>query len=73
MFEEEFFTLHHVACNHETKKKLLKKVNTKNKRSSERWKYSIDLDGVEPSKIAYFHGATGEALNNQFITWKKRI
>jgi hypothetical protein len=30
------------------KKLILEKVNTKNKRSSERWKSSIDFDGVEP-------------------------
>jgi hypothetical protein len=50
IFEEESVTLHHVAYNHETKKLLLKKVNIRNKRSSERWKSSIDLDGVAPSK-----------------------
>jgi hypothetical protein len=48
IFEEESVTLHHVAYNRETKKLLLEKVNTKNKRSSERWKYSIDFDGVAP-------------------------
>jgi hypothetical protein len=73
IFEEESVTLHHAAYNHETKKLLLEKVNTKNKKSSERWKYSIDLDGVAPSKIAYFHGATGDALKNQLTKWRKRI
>jgi hypothetical protein len=52
----------HAAYNHETKNLLLEKVNTKNKNSSERCKSSIDLDGVAPSKIVDFHGATGDAL-----------
>jgi hypothetical protein len=41
---------------------LLEKVNTKNKKSSTRWKYLIDLDGVAPSKIEDFHGATTNEL-----------
>jgi hypothetical protein len=67
IFEEESVTLHHAAYNHETKKLLLEKVNTKNKRSSERWKSSIDLDGV----IANFHGATGEALKQSVLNMEK--
>jgi hypothetical protein len=50
---------------------LLEKVNTKNKKSSERWKYSIDLDGVAPSKIADFHGATGDALKQSIDKMEK--
>jgi hypothetical protein len=46
IFEEESFTLHHVAYNRESKKILLEKVNTKNKKSLERWKSSIGFDGV---------------------------
>jgi hypothetical protein len=71
IFEEESVTLHHMAYNRETKKLLLEKVNTKNKKSSERWKYSIDLDGVAPSKIAYFHGATGDALKQSIDKMEK--
>ena len=48
IFEEESITLHQVAYNHETKKLLLENMNTKNKTSSERQKYSIDFDGVAP-------------------------
>ena len=62
IFEEEFPTLHHATYNRETKNLLLEKVNTKNKKSSKQWKSSIDLDGVAPSKIADFHGATRDAL-----------
>ena len=62
IFEEESITLHKATYNHETKKLLLEKTNTKNKKSPERWKYLIDLYGVSPSKIADFHGATGDAL-----------
>jgi hypothetical protein len=71
IFEEESVTLHHVTYNRETKKLLLEKVNTKNKKSSERWKYSIDLDGVAPSKIADFHGATGDALRQSIDNMEK--
>jgi len=52
IFEEEYVTLHHVAYNCESKKLLLEKSNRKYKNSSERWKSSIDFDGVAPSKIA---------------------
>jgi hypothetical protein len=62
IFEEESVSLHHAIYNRETTKLLLEKVNTKNKKSSKRWKYLIDLDGVAPSKIADFHGAIGDAL-----------
>jgi hypothetical protein len=55
IFKEEFVTLHHAAYNRESKKLLLEKVNTRNKKSSEKWKSSIDFDGVAPSKIAQFH------------------
>jgi hypothetical protein len=48
IFEEEYVTLHHTTYNHESKHLLLEKFNTKNKRSSERWKYSTDFDGVAP-------------------------
>jgi hypothetical protein len=58
-FEEESITLHHVAYNRESKKLLLEKLNTRNKNSSEKWKSSIDFDGVAPSKIAQFHNAIG--------------
>jgi hypothetical protein len=51
-----------MAYNLETKKLLLEKFNTKNKKASERWKYSIEFDGVAPFKIADFCGATGDAL-----------
>jgi hypothetical protein len=43
IFEEESVTLHHMTYNRETKKLLLEKVNTKNKRSSEKWKSSLTL------------------------------
>jgi hypothetical protein len=63
--------LHHVAYNRASKKLLLEKVNTKNKRSSEKWKSIIDFDGVAPSKIAQFHGATREALKQSVDTMEK--
>jgi hypothetical protein len=62
IFEEEFSTLQHATYNRETKKLLLEKNNTKNKKSSEQWKYSIDLDGLSPSKIVGFHRAIGDEL-----------
>jgi len=71
IFEEESFTMHHVTYNCETKKLLLEKVNTKKKNSLERWKYSIDLDGVAPSKIVYFHGATRDALRQSIDNLEK--
>jgi hypothetical protein len=50
---------------------LLEKANTKNKKSFERWKASIDLDRVAPSKIACFHGATGDALRHSIDKMEK--
>jgi hypothetical protein len=52
-------------------KLFLEKINTKNKKSSKRWKYSIDLDGVAPSKIVDFHGATGDALRRSIDYMEK--
>jgi hypothetical protein len=49
----------------------LEKVNTKNKKSSERWEYSIYLDGVTPSKIADFHGPIGDALRQSIDKMEK--
>jgi len=71
IFEEESITLHHTTYNHETKKLLLEKVNTKNKRSSKKWKSSIDLDGFAPPKIAELHGATGDALKQSIDNMEK--
>jgi len=62
IFEEEFGTLNHMAYNHETEKLISEKVNTKNKSSLERWKYSIDFDGVAPLKNVNFPEATKDAL-----------
>jgi hypothetical protein len=80
IFEEEPATLHHVAYNRETKKLLLEKFNMKDKKSSKRWKYSIELDGVAPSKIVDFHGATGDTLRQSIdkmerdnLELKKRV
>jgi hypothetical protein len=71
IFEEGSVTLHLVAYNCETKKLLLEKVNTKNTKSSKQWKYSIDLDGVAPSKITVFHRATGDALRQSIEKMEK--
>jgi hypothetical protein len=71
IFEEESVTLHHTTYNCETKKLLLEKINTKNERSSERWKSSIDLDVVAPSKIADFHGSTGDASRQSIDNMEK--
>jgi len=73
IFEEEFVTLHHAAYNHEIKKLFLEKVNTKNNKSFERWKYSIDLDGVAPYKLVDFHGAIGYALRQSIDKMKREI
>jgi hypothetical protein len=50
---------------------LLEKFNTRNKKSSEKWKSSIDFDGVATSKIAQFQDATKEALK-QFVDTMER-
>jgi len=50
---------------------LLKKVNTRNKKSSEKWKSSINFDGVAPSKIAQFHNEIGEALKQCIDTMER--
>jgi hypothetical protein len=71
IFEEEYVTLHHATYNRESQKMLMKKVNTRNKKSSEKWKSSIDFDGVAPYKIAQFHNATGEALKQYVDTMEK--
>jgi hypothetical protein len=48
IFEEEYVTFHHAIYNRESKKLLLEKFNTKNKKSSEIWKSSICFDGFAP-------------------------
>jgi hypothetical protein len=48
IFEEEFFTLHHVAYLKNSKKLLIEKVNMKNKKVSEKWKSKIDFQGGAP-------------------------
>jgi hypothetical protein len=48
IFEEESVTLHHTAYNRSSKKLLIEKVNTKNKKVSEKWKSTIDFNGVAP-------------------------
>jgi hypothetical protein len=48
IFEEESVTLHHTTYNRASKKLLIEKVNTKNKKVSKKWKSTIDFDGVAP-------------------------
>jgi len=62
IFEEESVTLHHMAYNRSSKKLLIEKVNTKNKKLFEKWTSTIDFHGVTPSTIVQFHEETGEAL-----------
>jgi hypothetical protein len=71
IFEEEYVILHHASYNCESMKLLLEKVKTKNKRSSKRWKYSIYLNGLTPSKIAEFHEATREDLKQSIDNIEK--
>jgi hypothetical protein len=72
IFEEESGTLNHATYNRETKKLIIEKVNTKNKKSSERWKSSIDYDGVAPQKILDFHGTTVDALKKSIDNMEER-
>jgi hypothetical protein len=48
IFEEEYTTLQHTTYNRSSKKMLIEKVNKKNKKVSEKWKSTIDFNGVAP-------------------------
>jgi hypothetical protein len=49
----------------------MEKVNTRKKKSSEKWKSVIDFYGVTPSKIAQFHDATRDALKQSINTMER--
>jgi hypothetical protein len=62
IFEEESLTLHHATFNKNSRKLVIEKVNSKNKKIQEKWNSKFDFQGVPPSKVMEFHEATGEAL-----------
>jgi hypothetical protein len=62
IFEEESLTLHRVVFNRNSRKLIIEKVNSKNKKIHEKWNSELDFQGVPPSKVMEFHEATGEAL-----------
>jgi hypothetical protein len=62
IFEEESLTLHRATFNKNSRKLVIEKVNSKNKKIQEKWNSKFDFQGVPPSKVIEFHEATGEAL-----------
>jgi hypothetical protein len=62
IFEEESLTLHCVVFNRNSRRLVIKKLNSKNKKIHKKWNSELDFQWVPPSRIMEFHEATGEAL-----------
>jgi hypothetical protein len=48
IFEEESITFHHTTYNRVSQNLSIEKVNTKNKKSTDKWESTIDFDEVAP-------------------------
>jgi hypothetical protein len=56
-----------------SKKLVIEKIHSKNKKVQGKLSSELDLNGVPPSKIVQIHEATGEALKCQLEKWRMKM